>query len=166
MYQIEEIVVYPTHGIGTIENIVEKSAGNGQKKKSYYIINIDSSGVKIMMPVENAKKVGIREISNPRKITKALKIIKQESSVSSNEHWNRRHKEYMVKIKTGCILDMAEVFRDLSTLQNSKSLSFGEKKILENVENLLASEIAAAKKIESVDAKKMLAKAVSAPRQN
>ncbi|MFQ5559600.1 MAG: CarD family transcriptional regulator [Nitrospinota bacterium] len=160
MHKVEDLVVYPTHGIGRVEDIITRSSKNNKEKEAYYIIKINSTGVKILMPVGNAEKLGIREVSDTRKINKALNIIKQSTKVVPNGHWNRRQKEYLNKVKSGSIFEMAEVFRDLTALQYSKPLSFGEKRILENVENLLVSEIAESKHINAHSARMILKKSL------
>jgi CarD family transcriptional regulator len=65
--------------------------------------------------------------------------------VFDNQTWNRRYRGFMDKIKTGSVFDVAEVMRDLYRLQVDKSLSFGEKKMLETARNLVVKEIAVAR---------------------
>jgi len=157
-YRVGGKVVYPSQGIGIIEDIVDKPILGS--KHSFYVIRIVDTGATIMSPVDKAEEIGIREVSTPRDVTKAIKILKDESAITPNENWNKRQKKYQTKLKAGCFLDIAEVYRDLSLLQSAKILSFGERKILENVRQLLSDEIAAAKDIETHKAAKMIEKAV------
>ncbi len=62
-----------------------------------------------------------------------------------NQTWNRRYREYMEKIKTGSLYEVAEVFRDLSLLKYTKDLSFGERKLYDTAQNLLVKELSTAK---------------------
>lgn len=158
VYQVGGKVVYPSQGIGIIEDIVKKNIQNC--KQSFYVIRIVDTGATIMSPVDKAEEIGIRDVSNAKDVTKAIKILKDDSSITPSENWNKRQKKYLTKLKTGCFLDIAEMYRDLSLLQSAKVLSFGERKILENVRQLLSDEIAAAKDIETDKAAKIIEKAV------
>ncbi|MFH1995331.1 MAG: CarD family transcriptional regulator [Nitrospinota bacterium] len=158
VYKVGGKVVYPSQGIGVVEDVVEKNIQNS--KQSFYVIRIVDTGATIMSPVDRAAEIGIREVSNNKDVTKAIKILKDESAITPSENWNKRQKNYLTKLKAGCFLDIAEVYRDLSLLQSAKILSFGERKILENVRQLLSDEIAAAKDIGIEKAAKMIEKAV------
>jgi len=70
----------------------------------------------------------------------------KKDSGSDNQTWNRRYREYMDKIKTGSLYDVAEVFRDLSLLKLTKDLSFGERKLYDTAQILLVKELSTAKK--------------------
>lgn len=158
VYKVGGKVVYPSQGIGVIEDVVEKNIQSN--RQSFYVIRIVDTGATIMSPVDKAEEIGIREVSNTKDVTKAIKILKDDSVIPPNENWNKRQKKYLTKLKAGCFLDIAEVYRDLSLLQSAKILSFGERKILENVRQLLSDEIAAARDIGTDKAAKMIERAV------
>ena len=158
MFKKGEKVVYPAHGIGVIDEIEQKTIVG--KKRLFYIIRILENGVTVMTPVDNVDKVGLRGLSDKKEINKALKILRQEVSLSLNENWNRRQKGYFNKIKTGSLFEVAEVYRDLYLLQMEKELSFGERRMLDNTKYLIVSEIAEAKGIEVKKAEKLVEKAV------
>jgi CarD family transcriptional regulator len=71
--------------------------------------------------------------------------MKKKGQGADNQTWNRRYREYMDKIKTGSIYDVAEVFRDLFILKSTKDLSFGERKLLDTARGLLLKELCTAK---------------------
>ena len=158
MFKKGEKVMYPAHGIGVIDEIEQKTIVG--KKRLFYIIRILENGVTVMTPVDNVDKVGLRGLSDKKEINKALKILRQEVSLSLNENWNRRQKGYFNKIKTGSLFEVAEVYRDLYLLQMEKELSFGERRMLDNTKYLIVSEIAEAKGIEVKKAEKLVEKAV------
>ncbi len=158
MFRKGEKVMYPAHGIGIIDEIEQKTIVG--KKRLFYVIKILENGVTVMTPVDNVDKVGLRGLSDKKVISKALKILRTEVSLSLNENWNRRQKGYFNKIKTGSLFDVAEVYRDLCLLQMEKELSFGERKMLDNARFLIVSEIAEAKGIEVKKAEKLVEKAV------
>ncbi len=133
--------VYPGHGVGEILGIEEKTvAGDTQK---FYVIRILDNNMKIYVPLASADSVGLREIMSKEEVAEVLKILKKKKKVVSAGHvtWNRRYREYMEKIKTGKVQDMAEVLRDLYLLKYDKDLSFGERKMLDTARSLLIKEL-------------------------
>ena len=71
--------------------------------------------------------------------------------VNDNQTWNRRYRDYMDKIKSGSVFEVAEVYRDLSTIKQTKELSFGERKMLDTARSLLVKEISLAKNMKEED---------------
>jgi CarD family transcriptional regulator len=111
MFEVGEVAVYPGHGVGKIESIEEKEFSG--MKQAFYII----------------------------RITKVLDILKEKNSIHDNAPWNRRYKEYMEKIKSGSIFEVAMVLKELYSLRVWKELSFGEKKMFEIARNLIKKEL-------------------------
>ncbi len=100
----------------------------------------------IMIPTMNVESVGLRDIIDEKDIAKVYKIMKSEKDpTAESQTWNRRYKEYMDKIKTGSLYNVAEVFRDLSLLRLTKDLSFGERKLYDTAQGLLVKELSTAK---------------------
>jgi len=138
MYRIGAKVVYPTHGVGLVEAIEKKEVSGG--RESFYILRIIGSGMTIMVPTKNAKRVGLRGIIERSEIPKVMSILKQ-NDLDISPNWNRRFKDNLERIKTGSLYELALVLRKLVLLQKERTLSFGEKKMLENVRALVVSEI-------------------------
>ena len=139
MFKIGDLAVYPAHGVGKIESIETKSIGG--KKQDFYIMRILDNEMKIMIPVPNAQTVGLRGLIGTSDIPRVYDILqKREVSVNGGT-WNRRYREYMEKIKTGSIYELAEVLRDLTVLKGDKELSFGERKMLDTARSLLLKEL-------------------------
>jgi CarD family transcriptional regulator len=106
----------------------------------------------IMIPSSNAENVGLRQIINRNEVLKVYSILKErDMSVDSSQTWNRRYRDYMDKIKSGSVFEIAEVYRDLSTVQKDKELSFGERKMLDTARSLLVKEISLAKNMKEED---------------
>ncbi|MDH3974629.1 MAG: CarD family transcriptional regulator [Deltaproteobacteria bacterium] len=137
-----DIAVYPAHGVGVIENVEKKNILG--KEQSFLIMRIFDNDMTIMVPTENIGKVGIRELINKDQITQVFDILREKSPQLDGKTWNKRFREYSEKIKVGQPNDIAEVMRDLMNLKNEKGLSFGERKMLDNVKHLLSQEIALA----------------------
>ena len=97
-----------------------------------------------MVPKNNVASVGLRPIISKTEAGKVLEILKQKNVKIDNQTWNRRYREYMEKIKTGSVYEIAEVLRDLFLLRVDKELSFGERKMLDTARSLLLKELSLA----------------------
>lgn len=139
-FKVGDKAVYPAQGVAEVISIEEKDiAGNRQK---FYILRILGTDRKIMVPVKNAKNVGLRPPISESEIQEIFVILKEQTITFDNQTWNRRYRGFMDKIKTGSVFDVAEVMRDLYRLQAEKSLSFGERRMLETARALIVKEIA------------------------
>ena len=146
MFKIGDLAVYPAHGVGIIEKIeTQEISGFSQ---DFYVMRILDNDMIIMIPTGNVTNVGLREIIGQKEVPKLYSILKKRDVVIDNQTWNRRYREYMDKIKTGSVYEVAEVYRDLLILKLEKELSFGERKMLDTARNLLVKEISLAKKVE------------------
>ena len=143
MFKIGDLAVYPAHGVGRIEAIEGREiSGN---KQDFYIMKILENDMIIMIPVDNVESVGLRDIIDKAEVTKVYDIMKLRDIPADNQTWNRRYREYMEKIKTGSVYEVAEVLRDLYLLKVDKDLSFGERKMLDTAQSLLLKELSIAK---------------------
>lgn len=143
-FKVGDNAVYPGHGVGVVRAIETKEILG--RKQTFYTIQIIDNGMKIMIPKDNVESVGLRAIISKKEAGEVLKILKKKNVKIDNQTWNRRYREYMEKIKTGSIYEIAEVLRDLFLLKVDKELSFGERKMLDTARNLLIKELALAQK--------------------
>jgi CarD family transcriptional regulator len=158
MYKVDDKIVYPMHGIGVIEAIEKKTVLN--KKDDYYIITIVNSGMKVMIPVKNADTIGIRGIIQKKEISKVLNVLKKTNQVTE-EDWKIRYQNNIDKVKSGSILKVAEVLRDLYQRGKEKDLSIMERKLYENAYQFIIYEIAYAKDIEIEESGNLVSDALS-----
>lgn len=143
-FQVGDLAVYPAHGVGRIE-AVESRVVNGEKH-DFYIMKILENNMVIMIPTSNVQSVGLRDVISAKEIPKIMDVIKAKRELAiDNQTWNRRYREYMDKIKTGSLYEVAEVFRDQSLLKMNKDLSFGERKLFDTAQTLLIKELSTAK---------------------
>ena len=142
MFNTGDIAVYPAHGVGRIESVETKEISG--EEMSFLTMRILDNDMTIMVPMSNIDKVGLRQVIDTKQIKEVFKILGDESPKLDGKTWNKRFREYSEKIKIGSPSDIAEVMRDLMNLKNSKGLSFGERKMLDSVKNLLSQEIALA----------------------
>ena len=142
-FKVGDKAVYPAHGVGEVTAIENRSIGGIEQ--TFYILRILENGMKIMVPTDNIRQVGLREVISKSKVEKVLKILKAKSLSVETTTGNRRYREYMEKIKTGSVYEVAEVLRDLYILKADKDLSFCELKLLDQAKGLLVREVAVAK---------------------
>lgn len=148
-FQVGDLAVYPAHGVGQIQAI-ESRVVNGEKQ-DFYIMKVLENGMVIMIPTGNVESVGLRDIIDKKEVSKVYDVMKSRNdSLPDNQTWNRRYREYMDKIKTGSLYDVAEVFRDLFLLKLTKDLSFGERKLYDTAQVLLVRELSTAKNTDEV----------------
>ncbi len=146
-FQVGDLAVYPAHGVGEI--IAIESRVISGEKHDFYIMKVVENGMTIMIPTNNVESVGLRDVIPKKEVAKVYAVMQSKKEANTdNQTWNRRYREYMDKIKTGSLYDVAEVFRDLFLLKLTKDLSFGERKLYDTAQILLVRELSTAKKID------------------
>lgn len=139
MFNIGDRIVYPMHGAGIIEEIeVVEILG---EKRNYFIMRMPIGDMKVMVPVDTVDEVGVRQIIDSIEMQKVLEILRGNKS-SMPQNWNRRYRANMDRIKSGDIFEIAAVVRNLMMLDDEKSLSTGERKMLSSAKQMLVSEMA------------------------
>ncbi len=162
-FDVGDKAYYPVHGVAEVVGVESRNIGGSNQ--SVYILKILESGLKIMVPTTNATTVGLRPILEGEEIQEVYSILRSNDAGSDNQTWNRRHREYMDKIKTGSAFEIAEVLRDLCVLRNKKDLSFGERRMLDTARNLLVREIAQAKCETEIDVRAEIEELFVPPKQ-
>ncbi len=152
MFKVGDLAVYPAHGVGLIEAIEEKEIGGN--KLIFYVMKILENDMKIMIPMNNTEAVGLRSVISKKDVEKVYSILEEKDIKFTPQTWNRRYREYMERIKTGSIFDLAAVLRDLYILQMDKPLSFGERKMLDTAKSLLVKELSIARKMDEEEIEK------------
>lgn len=153
MFNIGDKVVYPMHGAGIIEAIEEQEV-LGEIRK-YYIMRMPIGDMKVMIPINNSKGAGLRQVIDEEGVKKVLSIL-NDKSTSVSQNWNQRYRNNLEKIKSGNIYEVAEVVKNLMLRENEKGLSTGERKMLENARQILISELVLARGIEEKKIESML----------
>jgi CarD family transcriptional regulator len=142
-FRVGDLAVYPAHGVAQITGIETREISSS--RQTFYILKILDNGMKIMIPTTNAGAVGLRELIRADEVDEVFEILKSREISVEGQTWNRRYREYMEKIKTGSVFEIAEVLRDLYLLKGDKDLSFGERKMLDTARSLLIKELSLAK---------------------
>lgn len=140
MFKIGDKVVYPMHGAGTIESIEEREMLGSSE--DYYIIKMPVGDMKLMVPTSKVENIGIREIAQKDETDKVFSVLeKPKDPYVHDANWSKRYNLNVEKIKSGNILEVAEVVRELSHRHMERGLSIGEKKMLNTARDILLSEM-------------------------
>src|SRR6476660_10273737 len=139
-FKVGDKAVYPAQGVAEVISIDEKDIAGSRQR--FYVLRILDTDRKIMVPVSNANAVGLRQVISEQEIREIFDILKERTIGFDTQTWNRRYRGFMDKIKTGSVYDVAEVMRDLYRLKAEKSLSFGERRMLETARAMIVKEIA------------------------
>lgn len=142
-FKVADKVVYPAHGVGVIDSIEIRKVGGTEQK--FYRILFPEAGMKIMVSVSQVANVGLRKVVDHKTVDEVYGILRDRNVAVDTQTWNRRFRDYSQKIKTGSVLEIAKVIRDLSALKSDKELSFGERRMLDTAQGLLVKEISIAK---------------------
>jgi len=142
VFHINELVVYPSQGVGRVERIESQEIGGATAE--FYIVRILSNNVTLMVPVTNAINVGLRSVCDMKTGKQIFESLKDRSDFTgyTGQNWNRRYREYSEKLKSGDLGDVAYVLKELFLIGNDKELSFGERRLLEQAMSLVSMELA------------------------
>lgn len=143
MFKVGDRAVYPTQGVGVIEAIEAKEFSG--EKNEFYVLRIVDSDMTIMVPVSNARQVGLRTVISKDRVSSVYGILEEKhENGGAVASWSRRQREYNEKIKSNDLFEVAQVLRELYLIKEGKELSYGEKKVLDLARRLLIKELALA----------------------
>ena len=167
MFSPQDLVFYPAQGVGTVERIDHKDIGG--VACDFYIVRIHVNECTLMVPVNNAAKVGLRLLSPPEEARRVLETLQgaTDENVFTGQNWNRRFREYTEMLKNPELSLVSGVLRELLLISRSKELSFGERRLQEQAMALVVGELAAVLKCcEDSLRDELLAHYAPAPEQN
>ncbi|MDA3971648.1 MAG: CarD family transcriptional regulator [Desulfobulbaceae bacterium] len=142
MFKKGDMAVYPGHGVGKIKKIETQVVAG--EEHSFYVMEVRDTSMTVMIPCLTSEKVGLRAIITTDDVDEVFTILNMKDVEIVAQPWNQRYREYMEKIKSGSVFEIASVLRDLFVLTETKDLSFGERKMLDSARILLVSEISLA----------------------
>jgi CarD family transcriptional regulator len=142
-FKIGEKAVYPAHGVAEVVGIENKEINS--QVCSFYVLKVLDTEMQILVPKAKAEQVGLRPIATSDEVEEVFDILREQDVHIDKQTWNRRYRGFMEKIKTGSLFDVAEVFRDLSRLKETKTLSFGERRMLDTARHLIVKELSVAR---------------------
>ena len=156
-FQVGEKVVYPNHGVGTIENITSRSFG--AQFERFYLLKLSCNSMTVMLPFSHVEQVGLRKITRNGEIARVLNYLATGEGKGCQD-WKDRFKENSAKMQSGSLLEVAEVLKCLVRLQAHKPLSFREKKMLDRARILLVEELSTSRGMREYEAIETLSKAL------
>jgi CarD family transcriptional regulator len=139
-FKVGQKVVYPNHGIGTIEQIEQKQIG--ANSLPFYTLRLAATNTLVLVPVANAEEVGLRPTISSGECELLLRHLADDFTSPAHD-WKDRFKDFSEKMRTGDIFGVADVLKNLTFLSQLKPLSFREQRMLERARYLVVSELAA-----------------------
>jgi CarD family transcriptional regulator len=141
-FQIGDKVVYPNQGVGVVEQISTRNL-TGQPEM-FYLLKLGANSMRVMVPLSSVANVGLRRVSKNSEIGSILDYL-QKGRPKAAPDWKGRFKENSEKMRSGSLMQVAEVLKALIMLNQAKPLSFREKRMLDRAWALLVDEIAVAR---------------------
>lgn len=138
MYAIGDKIVYPMHGAGIVEAIEERVVLG--KKQNYYIMRIPAGDMTVMIPEDSCDDIGVRFVISKDEASKVLEAFRS-IPVTEDNNWNKRHRDNMIKIKSGDIYQVLGVVKELMIRDKQKGLSTSERKMLTSAKQIVISEL-------------------------
>jgi CarD family transcriptional regulator len=158
MFEVGDKVVYPHHGAGTV--LAKEFHEIRGERREYLTIEILQPPMTVMVPCENAESAGLRPVINERAVNEVLAVLAADGSEMPAQ-WNQRFKRNQEKLRSGDILELAEVVRNLERRQQDARLSPGEMQMLERARRVLVSELMYARNVDEEAANQLIDDALS-----
>ncbi len=152
-FRPNDFVVYPAHGVGKIVSIEEREIAGMQLE--LFVISFEKDKMTLRVPTDKATQVGMRSLSSPDIVSKALATLKGKARVK-RAMWSRRAQEYEQKINSGDLLAIAEVVRDLHRTDDQREQSYSERQLYEAALERLTREVAAVSGLDEVGAQRQV----------
>ncbi len=150
-FSVGDKVVYPSQGVSVVESISEEElAGTSMR---CYILRLLSTDSKVVVPVDNSERVGLRPLSDNAEVARIMRRLRREGVEGEND-WKDRYRLNLDRIKTGDLEEIVDVLLCLADVSSRKTLSFRERKMFDHARQLLVVEVAevSERPVEEVDA--------------
>jgi CarD family transcriptional regulator len=148
MFQVGDVVVYPIHGVARVTEVRTERIGGADQLCYILETEIETASPKpvIKLPVDKVESNRVRRIVTEEDAARVERILRKRGMKADSQTWNRRHREYQEKMRSGSLFMAAEVYRDLCLLKENKDLSHGERRLFDQARNLLIKELSIVKK--------------------
>ncbi|ABL69922.1 MULTISPECIES: CarD family transcriptional regulator [Paracoccus] len=150
-FRPDDFVVYPTHGVGRIVSIEEQEVAG--LRLEMFVISFEKDKMTLRVPTARATEIGMRGLSTPDLVERALDTLKGKARVK-RAMWSRRAQEYEQKINSGDLMSIAEVVRDLHRNDDQREQSYSERQLYEAALDRLTREVAAVSGMDEAGAQK------------
>lgn len=139
-FRPNDFVVYPAHGVGRIISVEEQEVAGF--KLEMFVVSFEKDKMTLRVPTNKAVDIGMRSLSSPDVINKAMRTLRGKAKVK-RAMWSRRAQEYEQKINSGDLIAIAEVVRDLHRTDDQREQSYSERQLYEAALERLTREVAA-----------------------
>ncbi|MBZ5603110.1 MAG: CarD family transcriptional regulator [Acidobacteriia bacterium] len=157
-FQVGEKIVYPNHGVATVENISARAfAGHYER---FYLLRLTYNSLTVLVPFSHVDDLGLRRVTRNGEIARVISYLSEGWSRRHSD-WKDRFKENTEKMRAGSLLSVAEVMKSLLILQMEKPLSFREKKMLDRARLMLIAEFSTSRGLNEREAMDMLDKTLA-----
>ena len=136
--KIGDVVFYPMHGAGVIDGIENTEVAGIEK--AYYILKLPIGNLKLMLPIDRINELGLRDVIDKSKLEEVETVLRSKPEHAQGS-WNKRFQAILDRMKSGDILDVAAVARNLSIQYRSRKISGGEKRLMDLSRQILISEL-------------------------
>jgi CarD family transcriptional regulator len=163
MFQVGDVVVYPIHGVARVIEVRTEKIGGADQLCYILETEIETASPKpvIKLPVDKVQSNRVRKIVSQEDAAEVVKILRKRGMKADSQTWNRRHREYQEKMRSGSLFMAAEVYRDLCLLKENKDLSHGERRLFDQARNLLIKELSIVNKTTEKDVERVISKIFS-----
>ena len=162
-FKVGDKVVYPNHGVGVIEEVLQAQAGGIDQ--AFFRLRIASNGSTVLIPTSNTHQVGLRKVLTRKDVDKVFRVLRN-GNIAVTQDWKGRFQEHSDKMRSGDIYEVAAVLKSLSLLSKSKNLSYRERKMLDKSKYLIVSEIASVSNTEETEVEQRVDRAVAVSIKN
>lgn len=154
MFLLNEKVIYPGYGVAIINRLVDRLVLN--KKTNFFELKFYNKDMTVLIPEDRLESIGVRKLSTLKELIQMyehLSLFDARDIVTEHNAstWNKRNKEYQCKLRSGQLLQIASIYKELQLIALDKELSFGERNLFNQIEFLLIEEISAVKQSEAVE---------------
>lgn len=146
-FSLNDYVVYPSHGVGKIISVEEQEVLD--VKLELFVIDFEKDKMTLRVPTAKVESVGLRSLSTPELVSKAMTTLKGRARVK-RAMWSRRAQEYEAKINSGDLISIAEVVRDLHRNDEQREQSYSERQLYEAALERLTREVAVVNSVDEV----------------
>lgn len=157
-FQLGEKLIYPNHGVATVENISSRAFA-GQFER-YYLLRLTYNSLTVMVPFSHVDELRLRKVTRNGEMARVLSFL-AEGRCRRYQDWKDRFKENSERMRDGSLLAVAEVLKSLLILQSQKSLSFREKKMLDRARHMLITELSTSRGLSETHAATLLEEALA-----
>jgi CarD family transcriptional regulator len=163
MFQVGDVVVYPIHGVARVIEVKTEKIGGADQLCYILETEIETASPKpvIKLPVDKVQSNRVRKIVSKEDAAEVVEILRKRGMKADSQTWNRRHREYQEKMRSGSLFMAAEVYRDLCLLKVNKDLSHGERRLFDQARNLLIKELSIVNKTTEKDVERVIKKIFS-----